>query len=126
MLCGGSLVLQAAISDCVSFDPFSFQQDGLGTPEVDVSRGLDCSGSRGSGDGCSDRRTYRFELRGRRADSSFRARCGFSPRPNIACASPGECLARSARTTIWRVRISGSSPLLDGYDEPEILLSSNP
>jgi len=26
----------------------------------------------------------------------------------------------------WRVRISGSSPLLDGYDEPEILLSSNP
>src|SRR4051812_45251990 len=50
------------------------------------------------------------------------ARRGFSPRPNIACASPGECLARSARTTIWRVRISGSSPLLDGYDEPEILL----
>jgi hypothetical protein len=32
-------VLQAAISDCVSFDPFSFQQDGLGASEVDVSRG---------------------------------------------------------------------------------------
>src|SRR3954447_15374296 len=28
-------------------------------------------------DGCSDRRTYRFELRGRRADSSFRAGCGY-------------------------------------------------
>jgi hypothetical protein len=32
------LVLQAAISDCVSFDPFSFQQDGLGASKVDVSR----------------------------------------------------------------------------------------
>jgi hypothetical protein len=32
-------MLQAAISDCVSFDPFSFQQDGLGASEVDVSRG---------------------------------------------------------------------------------------
>ena len=31
-------MLQAAISDCVSFDPFSFHQDGLGTSEVDVSR----------------------------------------------------------------------------------------
>jgi hypothetical protein len=31
------LVLQAAISDCVSFDPFSFQQDGLGASEVDFS-----------------------------------------------------------------------------------------
>jgi hypothetical protein len=27
------------ISDCVSFDPVSFQQDGLGASEVDVSRG---------------------------------------------------------------------------------------
>jgi len=32
-------VLQAAILDCGSFDPFSFQQDGLGASEVDVSRG---------------------------------------------------------------------------------------
>ena len=31
-------MLQAAISDCVSFDPFSFQQDGLGASKVDVSR----------------------------------------------------------------------------------------
>jgi hypothetical protein len=36
--CGVLLVLQAAISDCVSFDPFSFQQDGLGASKVDVSR----------------------------------------------------------------------------------------
>ena len=28
-------------------------------------------------------------------------------------------LSRSARRTIWGFRISGSSPLLDGYDEPE-------
>ena len=32
-------MLQAAILDCGSFDPFSFQQDGLGASEVDVSRG---------------------------------------------------------------------------------------
>jgi hypothetical protein len=30
------LVLQAAILDCDSFDPFSFQQDGLSAAEVDV------------------------------------------------------------------------------------------
>src|SRR5712671_1886810 len=38
ILSGVLLVLQAAISDCVSFDPFSFQQDGLGASKVDVSR----------------------------------------------------------------------------------------
>ena len=32
-------MLQAAILDCGSFDLFSFQQDGLGASEVDVSRG---------------------------------------------------------------------------------------
>jgi putative transposase len=32
----------------------------------------------------------------------------------------GKCPSRSARTTISGFRISGSSPLLDGYDEPEI------
>jgi len=32
--------LQAAISDYVSFDPFSFQQAGLGVSEVDISRGV--------------------------------------------------------------------------------------
>ena len=32
-------MLQAAILDCGSFDPFSFQHDGLGASEVDVSRG---------------------------------------------------------------------------------------
>ncbi len=32
-------MLQAAISDCVSFDRFSFQQDGLGASGVHVSLG---------------------------------------------------------------------------------------
>ena len=32
-------MLQAAILGCGSFDPFSFQQDGLGAAEVDVGRG---------------------------------------------------------------------------------------
>jgi len=29
-------VVQAALSDSVSFDPFAFEQDGLAAPEVDV------------------------------------------------------------------------------------------
>ena len=31
-------MLQAPLFECFPFDPFSFQQDGLTTPEVDVSR----------------------------------------------------------------------------------------
>jgi hypothetical protein len=38
MLCGVAAVLQASGFDSVAFDPFSFQQDGLAAPEVDVSR----------------------------------------------------------------------------------------
>lgn len=33
------VVVQAALSDGVSFDLFAFEQDGLAGPEVDVSRG---------------------------------------------------------------------------------------
>src|ERR1700730_4231370 len=36
MLRGLSTVQQAAIGDCLSFDPFSFDQNGLAPPEVDV------------------------------------------------------------------------------------------
>jgi hypothetical protein len=32
-------VVQAAQSDCVSFDPFAFEQDGLAASEVNVGRG---------------------------------------------------------------------------------------
>jgi hypothetical protein len=35
---------------------------------------------------------------------------------------PGGCSSRAVQTVIQRARISVSSPLLDGYDEPEILL----
>ena len=38
MLCGLAAVVQASGFDGVAFDPFSFQQDGLTTPEVDISR----------------------------------------------------------------------------------------
>jgi hypothetical protein len=38
MLCGAAAVLQASGSDSAVFDPFSFQQDGLAAPQVDVSR----------------------------------------------------------------------------------------
>jgi hypothetical protein len=50
--------------------------------------------------------------------------CGFSPQPNSACELPGGYPSRSAQKTIHGVQISVSSPLLDGYDEPEILRSS--
>src|ERR1700739_4962881 len=56
--------------------------------------------------------------------AGHRAHCGFSPRPNIVCALLGECPSRAVRTTASSYWISGSSPLLDGYDEPEILLYS--
>src|SRR6266850_2939496 len=39
MLCGLATVYQASVLDGLPFNPFSFQQDGLATPEVDVSRG---------------------------------------------------------------------------------------
>ena len=32
-------MLQASFLDRVAFDPFSFQQDGLAAPEVDIGRG---------------------------------------------------------------------------------------
>ena len=38
-LSGFGLVVQAAVSDGVSFDPFAFEQDGLAASEVDVGRG---------------------------------------------------------------------------------------
>ena len=31
------LMLQATIGDCLSFDPFAFEEDGLGSSEVDIS-----------------------------------------------------------------------------------------
>jgi hypothetical protein len=53
-------------------------------------------------------------------------RCGSYPQPNSACGLPAGCPSRSAQTRIQRAPISVSSPLLDGYDEPEILCSSTP
>lgn len=32
-------VVQASLSDCVSFDPLTFEQDGLAASEVHVGRG---------------------------------------------------------------------------------------
>ena len=33
------LMLQATVCECLALDPFAFEEDGLSTPEVDVSRG---------------------------------------------------------------------------------------
>ena len=38
MLSGDCTVVQASVLDGLSFDPFSFQQDGLAASEVDVGR----------------------------------------------------------------------------------------
>jgi hypothetical protein len=38
MLCGLPTVQQAAIGDYLSFDPFSFDQNGLAAAEVDIGR----------------------------------------------------------------------------------------
>jgi len=35
MLCGLTTVHQAAIGDCLSFDPFSFDQNGLAAAKVE-------------------------------------------------------------------------------------------
>src|SRR5215475_415427 len=37
-LCGTQLMLQTTIGDGLAFDPFAFDEDGLGPSEVDVSR----------------------------------------------------------------------------------------
>ena len=39
MLCGLLTMLQASAGDCLSFDPFPFDEDGLAASEVDVGRG---------------------------------------------------------------------------------------
>jgi hypothetical protein len=36
MLCGLPTVTQEAIGDCLPFDPFPFDQNGLASPEVDI------------------------------------------------------------------------------------------
>jgi hypothetical protein len=38
-LCGTQFGLRATVCDCPAFDPFAFEEDVLGAPEVDVSRG---------------------------------------------------------------------------------------
>ena len=38
MLCGLLVMQQAAVLDGLSFDPFSFHEDCLATPEVEVGR----------------------------------------------------------------------------------------
>ena len=38
MLSGDCTVVQASVFDGLSFDPFSFQEDGLASAEVDVGR----------------------------------------------------------------------------------------
>ena len=37
-LCGTQLMLQTTIGDGLAFDPFAFEEDGLGPSKVDVSR----------------------------------------------------------------------------------------
>src|SRR5271157_2017726 len=36
MLCGVQAMLQAAVCDCLVFDPFAFEEDALGPSKIDV------------------------------------------------------------------------------------------
>ena len=38
MLCGLPAMQQASVLDCLSFDPFPFDEDGVAASEVDVGR----------------------------------------------------------------------------------------
>jgi hypothetical protein len=38
MVRGDTTVVQSSVLDCLSFDPFSFQENGLASSEVDVNR----------------------------------------------------------------------------------------
>src|ERR1700730_13829411 len=76
MLRGLFVVKQPTVLDGLAFDPFSFQQDGLTAPEVDVGRGEIVDALVISAGGCSTRRMHRSEPRDRRADNSSRAGCG--------------------------------------------------
>jgi hypothetical protein len=52
---------------------------------------------------------------------------GTQPRFSVSEWTPvdrGEYLSQAVQTTVSGYRISGSSSLPDGYDEPEILLSA--
>src|SRR5262245_60193819 len=53
------------------------------------------------------------------------AQCGSSLRPNTASASPGSCREQASRAYQRWKRISVSSSLLVGCDEPETLRSSS-
>ena len=58
-------------------------------------------------------------------DIAREARCGSSLQTNAVCGLHGGYSSRCAQTAIQDAGISVSSPLLDGYDEPEILRSSS-
>ena len=70
-------MLQAALLDCLFFDRFPFSENVFVTPEVDV-RGRRCSGSRDSGDCCSDRQRHQSAAPDRLAGSSFPGEYGSS------------------------------------------------
>src|SRR5215471_2268504 len=59
------------------------------------------------------------------ATQSFQHNADLLLRPNTASASPGGCRGQASRAYQRRKRISVSSSLLGGYDEPEILRSSS-
>src|SRR5450631_2406340 len=59
------------------------------------------------------------------AAQSFQHNAGSSLRPNTASASPGGCRGQASRAYQRWKRISVSSSLLGGYDEPEILRTSS-
>ena len=85
---------------------------------IDLSYG----GSRDSGDCCSDRQRHQSAAPDSLAGSSFPGECGSFPPLNTYGTFYGECSSLTFLQPLCCQRISYSSSLHEGYDEPEILL----
>src|SRR6516164_7909919 len=77
MLCGLAAMVKTSILNGLSFDPFSFKQDGLASSKVDIG-GSEIADARDIADDYSERRSGRSWLRDRPEDSSSQAGCGSS------------------------------------------------
>jgi len=126
-LCGTQLMLQTTIGDGQAFDPFAFAQDGLGPPEVDVSR-------REIGEALVGAGMVSDEAMLSRRHSSAMLSSPRSPSRTMRIFSSAENCRRVARRMDLIAFSTGCFAGPDfclifapcGYDDPEILPKRNP
>ena len=70
------LMLQATVCDCLSLDPFAFEEDGLGSSEVDVGWGKIVEALVIAGMVVMRHEGRDLAFEGRRAGNNARAGCG--------------------------------------------------